>query len=115
MEGDEDDGGDMDDFEEEFQIKSPTKQKPPHEPVNFDVYSENGEQPAQKWRPGGPALSSFTGSVAGKDLEQEREMEGGMEWKDRIDKWKTKQEKRGKLNRDDSDDDDDKNDDEYML
>lgn len=39
MEGDEDDGGDMDDFEEEFQIKSPTKQKPPHEPVNFDVYS----------------------------------------------------------------------------
>jgi cellulose synthase A len=53
--------------------------------------------------------------VAGKDLEQEREMEGGMEWKDRIDKWKTKQEKRGKLNRDDSDDDDDKNDDEYML
>uniref|UniRef100_A0A0E0IT83 Cellulose synthase n=1 Tax=Oryza nivara TaxID=4536 RepID=A0A0E0IT83_ORYNI len=115
VEGDEDDGGDMDDFEEEFQIKSPTKQKPPHEPVNFDVYSENGEQPAQKWRPGGPALSSFTGSVAGKDLEQEREMEGGMEWKDRIDKWKTKQEKRGKLNRDDSDDDDDKNDDEYML
>uniref|UniRef100_A0A0E0BBH2 Cellulose synthase n=2 Tax=Oryza TaxID=4527 RepID=A0A0E0BBH2_9ORYZ len=114
VEGDEDDGGDMDDFEEEFQIKSPTKQKP-HEPVNFDVYSENGEQPAQKWRPGGPALSSFTGSVAGKDLEQEREMEGGMEWKDRIDKWKTKQEKRGKLNRDDSDDDDDKNDDEYML
>lgn len=108
------------------------------------VLQENGEQPAQKWRPGGPALSSFTGSgrysnparncvswcnnssedvcvdcceiaVAGKDLEQEREMEGGMEWKDRIDKWKTKQEKRGKLNRDDDDDDDDKNDDEYML
>jgi len=54
--------------------------------------------------------------VAGKDLEAEREMEGSMEWKDRIDKWKTKQEKRGnKLNPDDSDDDDDKNDDEYML
>ncbi|KAL5223819.1 hypothetical protein ABZP36_010458 [Zizania latifolia] len=115
VEGDEDDGADMDDFEEEFQIKSP-KQPKPHEPVNFDVYSENGEQPAQKWRPGGPALSSFTGSVAGKDLEAEREMEGSMEWKDRIDKWKTKQEKRGKLHRDDSDDeDDDKNDDEYML
>jgi len=54
--------------------------------------------------------------VAGKDLEAEREMEAGsMEWKDRIDKWKTKQEKRGKLNHDDSDDDDEKNDDEYML
>jgi cellulose synthase A len=54
--------------------------------------------------------------VAGKELETEREMEGSMEWKERIDKWKTKQEKRGKLNRDNSDDeDDDKNDDEYML
>jgi cellulose synthase A len=55
-------------------------------------------------------------AVAGKELETEREMEGSMEWKERIDKWKTKQEKRGKLNRDNSDDeDDDKNDDEYML
>ncbi|VAH04132.1 unnamed protein product [Triticum turgidum subsp. durum] len=103
----------MDDLEDEFQVKSPKK---PHEPVPFDVYSENGEQPPQKWRPGGPAMSSFGGSVAGKELEAEREMEGSMEWKERIDKWKTKQEKRGKLNRDNSDDDDDdKNDDEYML
>nr|CAB3499427.1 unnamed protein product [Digitaria exilis] len=80
VEGDEDEGPEMDDFEEEFPVaKSPKK---PHEP----------------------------------DLEAEREMEGSMEWKDRIDKWKTKQEKRGnKLNHDDSDDDDDKNDDEYML
>ncbi|XP_047063083.1 cellulose synthase A catalytic subunit 7 [UDP-forming]-like [Lolium rigidum] len=110
--GDEEDG-EMDDFEEDFQAKSPKK---PHEPVPFDVYSENGEQPPQKWRPGGPAMSSFGGSVAGKELETEREMEGSMEWKERIDKWKTKQEKRGKLNRDNSDDeDDDKNDDEYML
>lgn len=37
MEGDEDEGPEMDDFEEEFQIKSPTKK--PHEPVAFDVYS----------------------------------------------------------------------------
>jgi cellulose synthase A len=52
--------------------------------------------------------------VAGKDLEAEREMEGSMEWKDRIDNWKAKQEKRGnKLNHDDSDED--KNDDEYFL
>lgn len=139
MEGDEEEGPEMDDFEDEFPAKSPKK---PHEPVAFDVYSENGEHPAQKWRTGGQTLSSFTGSgewcavpltmmlacrkmglltnmspraVAGKDLEAEREMEGSMEWKDRIDKWKTKQEKRGKLNHDDSDDDDDKNEDEYML
>ncbi|KAG2548569.1 hypothetical protein PVAP13_9KG193600 [Panicum virgatum] len=115
VEGDEDDGPEMDDLEEEFPAaKSPGKK--PHEPVAFDVYSENGEQPPQRWRTGGQTLSSFTGSVAGKDLEAEREMEAGsMEWKDRIDKWKTKQEKRGKLNHDDSDDDDEKNDDEYML
>ncbi|ONM06037.1 cellulose synthase10 [Zea mays] len=112
VEGDEEEGPEMDDFEDEFPAKSPKK---PHEPVAFDVYSENGEHPAQKWRTGGQTLSSFTGSVAGKDLEAEREMEGSMEWKDRIDKWKTKQEKRGKLNHDDSDDDDDKNEDEYML
>lgn len=33
MEGDEEDGGEMDDLEEEFQMKKP------HEPVAFDVYS----------------------------------------------------------------------------
>jgi hypothetical protein len=33
VEGDEEDGGDMDDLEEEFQMKKP------HEPVAFDVYS----------------------------------------------------------------------------
>jgi cellulose synthase A len=59
VEGDEDEGPDMDDFEEEFPVKSPKK---PHEPVAFDVYSENGEQPPQKWRTGGHTLSSFTGS-----------------------------------------------------
>uniref|UniRef100_A0A452YD67 Cellulose synthase RING-type zinc finger domain-containing protein n=3 Tax=Aegilops tauschii TaxID=37682 RepID=A0A452YD67_AEGTS len=58
VEGDEEDG-DMDDLEDEFQVKSPKK---PHEPVPFDVYSENGEQPPQKWRSGGPAMSSFGGS-----------------------------------------------------
>ena len=50
MEGDEDDGPEMDDLEEEFPAaKSPSKK--PHEPVAFDVYSENGEHPPQR-RPG---------------------------------------------------------------
>ena len=59
VEGDEEEGAEMDDLEEEFPVKSPKK---PHEPVAFDVFSENGEQPAQKWRTGGHTLSSFTGS-----------------------------------------------------
>jgi hypothetical protein len=33
VEGDEEDGAEMDDLEEEFQMKKP------HEPVAFDVYS----------------------------------------------------------------------------
>jgi hypothetical protein len=33
VEGDEEEGGEMDDLEEEFQMKKP------HEPVAFDVYS----------------------------------------------------------------------------
>jgi cellulose synthase A len=61
VEGDEEDGAEMDDLDEEFPAvaKSPKK---PHEPVAFDVYSENGEQPPQRWRTGGQTLSSFTGS-----------------------------------------------------
>ena len=62
MEGDEDDGPEMDDLEEEFPAAKSPSNKKPHEPVAFDVYSENGEQPPQRWRTGGQTLSSFTGS-----------------------------------------------------
>ncbi|GJM84766.1 hypothetical protein PR202_ga00468 [Eleusine coracana subsp. coracana] len=116
VEGDEDEGPEMDDFEEEFQVKSPAKK--PHEPVAFDVYSENGEQPAHKWRTGGQTLSSFTGSSPCWEGPGGGAGDGGEHGVERIriDKWKTKQEKRGnKLNHDDNDEDDDKNEDEYML
>ena len=62
MEGDEDDGPEMDDLEEEFPAAKSPSNKKPHEPVAFDVYSENGEHPPQRWRTGGQTLSSFTGS-----------------------------------------------------
>ncbi|XP_073001303.1 cellulose synthase A catalytic subunit 7 [UDP-forming] [Typha latifolia] len=112
VEGDEDEGAEMDDFEDEFQIKSPRKIHSHH---RFDLNSENGEQVVQQRRHNGSALSSFAGSVAGKDLEAEREMEGGMEWKDRIEKWKTRQEKKGMVNRDDGENDEENNDEDYML
>ncbi|KAJ3682391.1 hypothetical protein LUZ60_014964 [Juncus effusus] len=114
VEGDGEDGAEMDDFNDEFQIIKSPKKAQENRPA--DLTSENGEHStatAPQWRPGGPTFSSFSGSVAGKDLEAEREMEGNMEWKERIDKWKTRQEKRGLLHKGDSDEE--TNDDDYML
>lgn len=56
-------------------------------------------------------------SVAGKDLEAERELEGNLEWKDRIEKWKAKQDKNGVVNKDDAENDEENNDDadDYLL
>ncbi|KAJ1693997.1 hypothetical protein LUZ63_010695 [Rhynchospora breviuscula] len=116
--GDEEDGADMDDFEDEFKIKSPRKAEENRPSDLNSVLSEreNGEHLAPQWRPGGRTLSSFSGSVAGKDLEAEREMEGNMEWKDRIEKWKLKQEKRGLLHKGDGGSDEENNDDDvYTL
>lgn len=44
--------------------------------------------------------------VAGKDLEGDREMESNLEWKDRVDKWKAMQEKKGLINKDGEGNDD---------
>nr|XP_010934249.1 cellulose synthase A catalytic subunit 7 [UDP-forming] [Elaeis guineensis] len=109
IEGDEDDGADMDDFEDEFQLKSPKKSQENH---RFDLNSENGDR-MQQWRPNG--LSSFAGSVVGKDLEAEREMEGNLEWKDRVEKWKVKQEKRGMINKDEEEDNEQDNYEDEIL
>ncbi|KAH7691046.1 Cellulose synthase (UDP-forming) protein [Dioscorea alata] len=106
VEGDEDDAADLDDFEDEFQIKSPKKAQ--------DFNSENGEQ-TQQWPPHRPAFSSIAGSVAGKDLDADRELEGNLEWKDRVEKWKAKQEKRGLISKDDGGDNDNEEDDVLMA
>jgi cellulose synthase A len=42
-------------------------------------------------------------------------MEGNMEWTDRIEKWKLRQEKRGLLHKGDGGSDEENNDEEYML
>lgn len=54
-------------------------------------------------------------AVVGKDLEAEREMEGNMEWKDRVEKWKVKQEKRGMMNKDGEEDNEQDNYEDEML
>ncbi|KAJ0967529.1 hypothetical protein J5N97_024446 [Dioscorea zingiberensis] len=106
VEGDGDDAADMDDFEDEFQIKSPKKTQ--------DFHSENGEQ-TQQWPPHRPAFSSIAGSVVGKDLDAERDMEGNLEWKDRVEKWKAKQEKRGLISKDDGGNDQDNEEDDVLM
>ncbi|THU66536.1 hypothetical protein C4D60_Mb05t15180 [Musa balbisiana] len=109
VEGDDDDGVEMDDFEEEFQIKSPKKS--PNDHQRFDANSENGER-VQPWRPSGHTLSSFAGSIVGKDLEMERDMEGNIEWKDRVEKWK---ERKGQINKDDGGNDEDNYEDDMLM
>lgn len=43
--------------------------------------------------------------VAGKDFEGEKEVLSNAEWKDRVEKWKVRQEKKGLVNKDDRNDD----------
>ncbi|CAL9044830.1 unnamed protein product [Musa banksii] len=109
VEGDDDDGVEMDDFEEEFQIKSPKKSPDDHQ--RFDANSENGER-EQPWRPSAHTLSSFAGSIVGKELEMERDMEGNIEWKDRVEKWK---ERKGQINKDEGGNDEDNYEDDMLM
>ncbi|XP_042412956.1 cellulose synthase A catalytic subunit 7 [UDP-forming]-like [Zingiber officinale] len=115
VEGDEDDEGvHMDDFDEEFQVKSPPNKSPDHNQFRFDVNSENGEERAQAWRPNERNLSSFAGSVAGKDLD----VESNLDWKDRVEKWRERQDKKGLTNKDEDlgrDDQDNNNYEDEML
>ncbi|XP_011628193.2 cellulose synthase A catalytic subunit 7 [UDP-forming] [Amborella trichopoda] len=89
--GDEEDDDDDNDFEEKLDVKS-------HRDLGVHrsaiVPSENGD-PNPLWQPGGPAYSSFTGSVAGKEMEGEKEVYSSAEWKERVEKWKERQEKKG--------------------
>lgn len=39
-------------------------------------------------------------AVAGKDLEGDKEIYGSEEWKERVEKWKVRQEKRGLISND---------------
>ncbi|URD95256.1 cellulose synthase A catalytic subunit [Musa troglodytarum] len=103
VEGDDGGGVDMDDVEEEFPIKSPKRS--PDNP-RFDVNSETGER-AKPWRPNGHTLSFFAGNVAGKDLD--------VEWKNRVEKWKERQERKGLRNKDDGGNDEDNYEDDMLM
>ena len=60
-------------------------------------------------------ISGLNFAVAGKDLEAEREMESNLEWQDRVDKWKARQEKKGLMNKDDEGNIDDQDNEDYEL
>lgn len=45
-------------------------------------------------------------AVAGKDLEGEKDFESNGEWKERVEKWKARQEKRGLVSKEDGPGDD---------
>ncbi|KAJ8749065.1 hypothetical protein K2173_013672 [Erythroxylum novogranatense] len=109
--GDEDDDDDnfgSDDIEHEIQIKSDESDK-----KNVFAHSEIGEYDQQQGHPSGLAFST-TGSVAGKDFEGEKDLYSNSEWKERVEKWKVRQEKRGLVNKDDGGNDPGDEDD-YLL
>ncbi|KAA8543409.1 hypothetical protein F0562_021096 [Nyssa sinensis] len=96
--GDDEENLDADDFDDEFQIKNHHDTPDRHHVAN---HSENGDYNEQKWHTHAAAFSSVAGSVTGKDFEGDKEAYTSAEWKERVEKWKTRQEKRGLVNKDD--------------
>ncbi|KAL5561995.1 hypothetical protein UlMin_031742 [Ulmus minor] len=110
--GDDDDSLDGDDFDDEFQMKNPLADS---DQIHVDNHnSENGDH-NQQWQPNGQAFS-VAGSVTGKDFDGEKvENYSNAEWKERVEKWKVRQEKRGLVNKDDGNNDQNDFEDEYIL
>ncbi|RVW53591.1 Cellulose synthase A catalytic subunit 4 [Vitis vinifera] len=104
--GDDEGSLDGDDFNDEFQIKNTRDQQ------NVFAPSENGDYNPQQWHANGQAFSA-AGSVAGKDFEGEKDIYNNDEWKDRVEKWKTRQEKKGLISKDGGNDPGD--DDDFLL
>ncbi|KAL4383809.1 hypothetical protein GQ457_15G025030 [Hibiscus cannabinus] len=103
--GDEEDNSDQEDFDDEFQMKNRKDES--------DAQHEHGDYNNQQWHPNGQAFS-VAGSTGGKDLEGEKEMYGSAEWKERVEKWKVRQEKRGLISNDNGGNDPPEEDD-YLL
>ncbi|XP_056161460.1 cellulose synthase A catalytic subunit 4 [UDP-forming]-like [Syzygium oleosum] len=103
---DEDDNFDGDDFEDEFQLRNRGENEVR---VHAFDHSENGDNHAPQVHPNGQVFSS-AGSVVGAELEGE----GNAEWKERIEKWKIRQEKRGLVSKDDGGNGDGEED-EYLM
>ncbi|XP_021659889.2 cellulose synthase A catalytic subunit 4 [UDP-forming] isoform X3 [Hevea brasiliensis] len=106
--GDDDDDIEEEDFDDEFQIKQQQ-----HHHDDPDHKNENGDYVQRPLHTGG--AFSTTGSVAGgKEIEAEREMYSNAEWKERVEKWKVRQEKRGLVSKDDGGNDQGEED-EYLM
>ncbi|XP_068653684.1 cellulose synthase A catalytic subunit 4 [UDP-forming] [Aristolochia californica] len=108
--GDEEESVDADDLEDEFQIKNQNETGDQHAANQ----SENGENNRQ-WHRNGAAFSSIAGSVVGKDLDGEKDAFGGVEWKERVEKWKARQEKKGLVTKEDGGNDQEEEDDYLMA
>ncbi|KAE8672089.1 Cellulose synthase A catalytic subunit 7 [Hibiscus syriacus] len=102
--GDEEDNSDQEDFDDDFQMKNRKDNSDGH---------ENGDYNNQQWQHHAQPFS-VAGSIAGKDLEGEKEMYGSAEWKERVEKWKVRQEKRGLISNDNAGNDFPEEDD-YLL
>ncbi|KAK9756861.1 hypothetical protein RND81_01G125400 [Saponaria officinalis] len=102
VEGDEEETFDANDYDDEFQIKN-TQQ-------HATTHSENRDYDRHEYHVNATAFSSVAGSVTGKEVDgekatNEKEFEGEKEvfanadqWKERVEKWKTRQEKKGLVN-----------------
>ncbi|KAI3732690.1 hypothetical protein L1987_63897 [Smallanthus sonchifolius] len=106
--GDVEESDDGDDFEDEFQIKNHQETRD-HNRV--DNPSDNGDSHPPKQNNTNRFAFSYAGSVAGKDLEGDRDDE----WKDRVEKWKTRQEKRGLVTKTDGGGTDPGEEDDYLM
>ncbi|KAG8640234.1 cellulose synthase A catalytic subunit 4 [UDP-forming] isoform X2 [Manihot esculenta] len=107
-------GDEDDDIEEDFdddQIKHQHHDDPNHK--NVFASSEYGDYVQRPLHTGG-AFSSAGSVAGGKEIEAEREMYSNAEWKERVEKWKVRQEKRGLVSKDDGGNDQGEED-EYLM
>ncbi|PRQ25737.1 putative cellulose synthase (UDP-forming) chromatin regulator PHD family [Rosa chinensis] len=110
----DDEDFDADDFDEEFQIVKNHNDHDSADEKNHAIHipSENGDHNQQKWQTNNQPFS-VQGSV--KDFEGDKDVLGSAEWKERVEKWKVRQEKRGLVNKDDGNDDDQGLEDDFLM
>ncbi|GFZ13499.1 cellulose synthase A4 [Actinidia rufa] len=112
--GDEEDNFDAEDFDDEFQIKH--QQQSPDHHHHAPNHSENGDYNQQKWHNNAPP-PAFASLLQEVEFEGEKETyTNNAEWKERVEKWKTRQEKRGMVTNDDEGNDQGgEEEDEYLI
>ncbi|KAK4745870.1 hypothetical protein SAY87_012182 [Trapa incisa] len=97
---DEEDNLDHEAFDDEYQLKRYAADASDQNRYASDL-TEKGDHHAQQLHPNG-AMFSSAGNVSGVKMERDqKEAFGTEEWKERLEKWKIRQEKRGLINKDD--------------